>query len=186
MLPSLRRVECCTTRRRARTRGPGGVVQQRTVGPSPYPILPTASLLGPVKTEFRYSDRLSLATTGPFTLMMKFAQIAVLAAILVVSAQAISCNVGASTGSCSPADLPAADSCTRCVRSIGISTSACSTTTAIDAFKCTSQQTACTTGSSAGTFTTCQTANCNSCSKASATHVPVFLLLAASVITLCF
>ncbi len=47
MLPSLRRVECCTTRRRARTRGPGG---------------------GPVKTEFRYSERLSLATTGPFTL----------------------------------------------------------------------------------------------------------------------
>jgi hypothetical protein len=35
-------------------RGRGGVLCSS--GPSPYPILPTASLLGPVKTEFRYSE----------------------------------------------------------------------------------------------------------------------------------
>jgi hypothetical protein len=117
-----------------------------------------------------------------YNLMIKFAQIAVLAAVLVVCAQAISCNVGGSTGSCAPVDLPGSDTCIRCARSIGISTNGCSTTTTIEAAKCSFAQTSC----GAGTFTTCQTANCNSCSKASAMHVPAFLLLAASVITLCF
>jgi len=109
---------------------------------------------------------------------MKFLQIAVTLALLVVSTYALKCNVGTSgtgsTGTCVSTDLgAAADTCISCKISAG-GQSAATAGGCLAASTCAAIKSACT-----GTYASCTTDNCNSCSPASALQVSFAFLLAA-------
>jgi len=109
---------------------------------------------------------------------MKFLQIAVTLALLVVSTYALKCNVGGTgtgqTGTCVSTDYgAAADTCISCKISSG-GVSAATAGGCLAASSCVTAKAAC-----AGTYASCTTDNCNSCSPASALQVSFAFLLAA-------
>ncbi len=102
---------------------------------------------------------------------MKFLQIAILATVLIASAQAIKCNEGVATGVCPSKDFPNADTCFKCNQKGVVESGSCKKGASCDTIKG-----ICLTPF---VYSDCQTDNCNGCSPASALQVSVLLLLSA-------
>ncbi len=102
---------------------------------------------------------------------MKFLQIAILATVLIASAQAIKCNTGSATGVCPSKDTPSADTCFKCNQKGVVESGSCKKGASCDTIK----------GFCATPFvySDCQTDDCNGCSPASALQISVLLLLSA-------
>ncbi len=111
--------------------------------------------------------------------VMKTLQIAFIATVLIASALALQCNVGA-TGSCPSQSMSAGlDLCWKCTISGAAMSGGCSTAAG------------CLTGTKddceitkKGKFFTCNTDNCNGCSPASSLQISAVMLFVALAIML--